>query len=348
MRMDRIKKFGVLAVCAAMAVSAVCVGFSAWNTTVGLNGSVAAAGKWDVAVTAAGMEVSTGAAVSERVASRELVRTGVKDDTLIAATISAGAWVDDESLVGTQSGEAMSKYTYYYAVDTARYDLSDLSALTKEDVAAIAADETTVTISDHLNMYYRYVNGDPSVGTAAGSSASAGKVVDGLLRDTLQLVAAMHPDTWQNYMLVYLSSTGGRFSYSLAAMKETVETVPAAGGLAVISDSGDTAAFADVTFSLPGAWANYSVTITNNGTGNANLKNWAFDAAALDEAVYTVEMPAFGEDEILAPGESCTFNFVVRVNDLDEFSAAAAPFAVTLRYVQDTVEDAPAAGHTHG
>ncbi|MCD8325919.1 MAG: hypothetical protein LUC90_04300 [Lachnospiraceae bacterium] len=45
-----------------MAFSAVCFGFSQWSTDISLNGNVSANGRWDVAITDASVEVSTGAA----------------------------------------------------------------------------------------------------------------------------------------------------------------------------------------------------------------------------------------------------------------------------------------------
>lgn len=105
--------------------------------------------------------------------------------------------------------------------------------------------------------------------------------------------------------------------------------------------------YADVEFSLPTAWANYKVTVTNEGTVNANLSDYSFDFTALDENVYNVDVPDFS-NETLAAGESCTFNFVVKVKDTDEdLSAEAASFSVKLNYNQDAVDEAPAAGHTH-
>ena len=59
-----------------------------------------------------------------------MVRTGVKSDSLIAATISASTWLNEgqDDLIGTQSDESMSQYTRYYAVDTSKFDLSDITS----------------------------------------------------------------------------------------------------------------------------------------------------------------------------------------------------------------------------
>lgn len=110
----------------------------------------------------------------------------------------------------------------------------------------------------------------------------------------------------------------------------------------------DSVTYAPVEFTLPEAWASYTVTVTNNGTVNANLKDYSFDVTELDSNIYTVDVPTGFDDEVLAPGEDCTFTFVVKVNDSqDDITAESAAFKITLNYVQDTVEAAPAAGHTH-
>lgn len=124
------------------------------------------------------------------------------------------------------------------------------------------------------------------------------------------------------------------------------------GDLTVTADAETTytanaVSYAGVEFSIPGAWANYSVTITNNGTVNANVNDYEFVTSALDEDIFTVDTPELGND-VLKPGESCTFNFVVQVDTtVSELDVDAANFTVTLNYVQDTVEAAPSASHSH-
>ena len=90
----------------------------------------------------------------------------------------------------------------------------------------------------------------------------------------------------------------------------------------------DTVTYAPVEFTLPEAWANYTVTITNNGTVNANLADCKV-VTSLDDGsdfadAFEVSVPEFGADEVLAPGESCTFNVVVKaLNDADGNMAAS-------------------------
>lgn len=109
----------------------------------------------------------------------------------------------------------------------------------------------------------------------------------------------------------------------------------------------ETVSYAAVDFSLPGAWAEYSVTVTNNGTANANLDLYHFDVTELDGEIFTVDTPDLSGD-MLAPGASCTITFVVKVDtECSDLTAEATAFAVKLHYAQDVLEEAPAASHTH-
>ena len=67
-----------LSLCAVTAVSVMSIGLASWQTTITGSGSVSAAGKWDVAVTDAGLQLSTGASASKEMTTYELERTGVK------------------------------------------------------------------------------------------------------------------------------------------------------------------------------------------------------------------------------------------------------------------------------
>lgn len=103
--------------------------------------------------------------------------------------------------------------------------------------------------------------------------------------------------------------------------------------------------YASVDFSLPGAWAEYCVTITNNGTANADLSHCAFDVSQLNSDIFTVDTPEL-RGNVLAPGASCTVTFVVKVDtSCSELTAETAPFSVQLHYLQETVEDAPTASY---
>lgn len=334
----------------AMAVSAMSMGFAAWQTNITGSGNVAASGKWDVAITDASLNLSSGASASQTVTTYELQRTGVKDDTLIAATISSSTWVQDAALVGTQSDSKVNgyQYVYYYAVDTSKYSLDTLESYTTKDAMnVVREDPTTVCLFNELNAYYRYVSGDPTVGTAAGSQASAAKVVDGMLRDSIALLKERFPDTYQNYLIVYIGGSGwGQFSHTIASMVEKTDIV-AVDGENGVSYTATDVNFADVTFGLPGAWAQYSLTVTNNGTVSANLADAVIELNT-DSDQLVLNKPDLSE-EVLQPGESCTITFVVKVPDtITEDLDATGTLTVTLPYSQATVEAAPVAGHTHG
>ena len=264
-------------------------------------------------------------------------RAGEKGDPLIASVISASTWVDDASLQGTQSDEAMSEYTNYYAVDTTEFSLD--SILAGGNFEAVSTAESTYVVSDHLNMYYRYVNGDPTMGTSEGTEASAKKVVDGLLRDVTADLKELYPDTYENYVLVYMSKYN---SYEIAQM--TQQPVDE-DDLVSFTDTDVT--FADVSFAVPNAWASYSVTVTNNGTVNANLANAEIRLDTEDTDQLVLEAPDLS-DEILAPGESCTLTAVVKALDNGSGTLdAAGTLVISLPYAQDSVEAAPEAGHSH-
>ena len=122
-----------------------------------------------------------------------------------------------------------------------------------------------------MNLYYRYY-GDKAAFGSEQMSETATRVVDGFLRDAAEVLRQQYPDTWQQYAIVSLtSSSQTRFVVATVAADET----PASP--AVIENG--SVSFADVTFGLPGAWASYTVTVTNNGTVNANF---AGAAIALD------------------------------------------------------------------
>ena len=346
--MNMKKKVCAFALAGAVAVSALSLGFAAWHTDITAGGSASAQGSWDVAISSAALELSAGAEASNQVTSYDMVRTGVKGDALIAATISSSTWLEEgqDELIGTQSDESMSQYTRYYAVDTSKFDLSDITSLTSDERTAIVEDASTVELSDELNMYYRYIKPSEDYSPDKGNE-TATKVVDGLIRDSEALLQAMYPETWQNYTLCYLSVLA-RSNYTIAAVTEQTETIPAdEDTMFAISDNGSSIDFADVNLSLPGAWANYTLTVTNNGTANANLADVQI---ALNSESDQLELakPELA-DETLAPGESCTFNVVVKAADIESGDLnATGALSITLPYSQDTVETAPDAGHTHG
>lgn len=336
--MTKTKKRGVIIGSVVTAVAVVSASFALWSTTLNGNGSVTASGNWQVEITDADLKLSsTGASAS--VGDLALVRSGEKADTLIASVISSSTWLsaDQQDLLGTQSDEPMSRYTYYYAVDSTKYDLTDITSITEEEYQQIAADPSTFVVSDHLNMYYRYVTG-VSDGTPETSAMTAQKVVDGLLRDTTAALQVMYPASWQNYVLVDMDSHG-TWNYVIASMGS-------ASGEETATFTATDAAYADVEFTLPGAWAQYSVTVENKGTANANLEDAVIRLDTEDADQLSLDAPDLS-GKTLAPGESCTITVVVEaLDDGSDTLDASGRLSIELPFVQDTVEEAPSASYT--
>lgn len=326
-----------MVLCLCMALGVMGMGFAKWQTTLTASGSVSAAGKWDLAVTDAAIETSSGAVVSLPF-SGSFVRASQKEDWEIAGRLTdAYTWLEDDSAVGTQSDRKPASYdAIYYAVDTEKFDLSSISY---EKGEAIKADASTLHLSDYMNLYYRYYGEKAAFGSEQ-MSETATRVVDGFLRDAAAVLKQQYPDTWQQYAIVSItSSSQTRFVVATVAADET----PASP--AVIENG--SVSFADVTFGLPGAWASYTLTVTNRGTVNANLADAVIALDTQNPEQLTLSKPDLA-DETLAPGQSCTLTFVVQVPQAysGELNAAGT-LTVTLPYAQDTVEPAPAAAHTH-
>ena len=326
------KKICAFALAGAVALSALSLGFASWQTTITGTGSVNASGKWDVAITGASLSVSDGASVSKEVTVYNLVRTEMKEDRDIYGSVT---WYKTGGTPATPSDQPMSKYLDYYMVDTTKFgDLvtnEAIASITAEQEAAIIADDSTYSVLEALP--YQYWSSTPET------------IVNTLLADCTNALKAKYPDTYQNYMLVRLASVPSK-SFTIGTMQATQMTIqPTGDELAVWTDTDAT--FANVSFGLPGAWAKYTITVANQGTVNANLSNAVIELTTESDQL-VLDKPDLS-DEVLQPGESCTITFVVKVpdtvtGDLD----AAGTLTVSLPYGQATVEEAPAAGHTHG
>ena len=89
MKMNK-KKVGLVALTSVLAISALNMGFASWETTITGNGNVSAKGNWEVTVTEASLNLSTGAALEDKpIITYEMERTNVKGDSYIASVISA-------------------------------------------------------------------------------------------------------------------------------------------------------------------------------------------------------------------------------------------------------------------
>lgn len=335
--MTKKKRFAVLGITAAVAVSAMSMGFASWKTEVSGNGAVTTGGDWDISVTNAALETSTGTTVS--VTDHSFGRTGEMSDASIAAVMCVAGTAEQS---GTQSNTAMSDYVNYYAVDTSKYSLEEIQSATAEEVNAIRSDSTTLDLDRYLNAYYRYYTSDTTE-----SAAQATKVVDGFLADTTELLKSFAPDNYQNYVLIHFSAGNSGWDsmdHIFAEMKETVSAADEDDRAVINGYSVD---FADVNFNIPDSWAAYTITVTNNGSVNASLSDAEIRLDTQDGDQLSLDAPEL-EGEILAPGESCTVKAVVKALDNGTGSLdASGSLVFNLPYAQEAVEEAPSSSHTH-
>lgn len=310
-------------------------GFSKWSSDVDLNGTVSANGKWDVAVTAADAAISsTGAEINEIDAesSYEVVTYPVYV-TYYSSGYYGFVIGDDE---GTKTQITYTDFTTNYGKGAAKY--IGVSKF-KSAGGSLANDNYTFMLNvadEYQGIVGKWLN--QATLKAADGGASDGEQIGTAIAWLYHGFATNKPAN-PNIDLTWDAAN----TYFAANSTTTVT--------AEITDNSVT--YAPVTFTLPEAWANYNVTITNNGTVNANLSDYkvetSLDSDALFADVFEVTTPKFGEDEVLAPGDSCTFNVVVKALNGTENSIESdtGNFTITLSYVQDDVEDAPAVAHTH-
>ena len=107
------------------------------------------------------------------------------------------------------------------------------------------------------------------------------------------------------------------------------------------------AAYSNIVFTLPDAWASYTLTITNKGTADAHLSDGVISLEGADSAQLRLDAPDLSDD-VLAPGQSCTVQVVVQAldNGSDTLETSGA-LKIDLPYSQAAVEQAPQAGHQH-
>lgn len=354
------RRIAALALVAALGICALGIGYARWSTTLTAGGSVSSGGSWDVALTGAELSVSSAGAEIDNAPEYSLQRfdyandaRDVRDYLIVNYGGFKGTATKDESLFGTQipgtgSTKRITKTAYLYFVDTRVYtDLENqIKGTSKSEGTAIANDPSTIALADlysdyglSLNKYY-YPDSSYS-GDAANDACKL--VVNGLLRDATQLLKQALPDTYQNYALVHLyaatmSQTNAK-NYVIGTMVQQ-----AGSGQSVTCDA-TTATFAPVSFTLPGAWASYSLTVTNNGTADAHLSDVSFQLDTDTPDRLEVVAPDLS-DAVLPAGQSCTLNFVVQVPkdyegaDID----ATGTLTVTLPFQQANPGTAPVAG----
>lgn len=318
------------------------MGYAAWSTMVTGSGSVTAAGNWDVAVTDASVRLSSaGAALSsETVYTFEKTEEAYSNAYKYVGTLSTNDTIKGatEENHATQSELPMQEAAAFYAIDTSRTSWETVESWngSAEQISALIADETTVDLDGYLHAYYRY-NNMPGKTTAEIYQ----DVVDAFVADTEALLKELYPDTWMNYAIATLVPNGPSLCYEIAAMN--AEEVP--GETSV--ENGTAVDYADVVFGIPGAWAEYSLTVTNNGTVPASLSgaNLSFETDQPEQLV--MNAPDLS-DEVVAPGESCTITVVVEALDDGSGSLnASGSLTIEMPFTQQTVEEAPAPSHSH-
>lgn len=299
-----------------MALGAMCFGFAQWSTDITLNGTVNAAGKWDVAITDAKVEqVSNIGAEAE--GAYEVVLYPVYVDY---------------------------KNNYYY------FRIDDINT------------ETVSVTADEIAAY------DTSIGVS--SFQSGAKSGDYTFRLNKNEGVAGIVEHWYNRTSLKAADGGAMDGQCIGTAiawcyKGFPTNTPDNGNVVLTYDDAKTylaehagttftateVTYATVNFSMPGAWAKYSVTITNNGTAAANLNDLDLTFSDLD-AIYSVNCPRLKDDAALQPGESCTFEFVIFVDEEyveaecgNEFlvndETGGNQFHLKLQYVADQVEEVP-------
>lgn len=130
--------------------------------------------------------------------------------------------------------------------------------------------------------------------------------------------------------------------------EETLETFADDSQKLVKVDScGDSVEYPEVIFTLPGAWAKYTITVKNNGTVDAVLDEESVIKLETKSDQLKLNAPDL-EGDVLSPGEECTFEFVVEVpEDITEKEAlnAVGKLNVALKYVPPVVEEMPEPSH---
>lgn len=321
-----------------MALGVMCFGFAQWSTEISANGTVSANGKWDVKITDASItKISNGVTPS-----------------LEAVTVERTAQVVEYNVIlkyvgGVNDPNSKPNGAYMYVIDDKNPQTVNI---TKDELAEFTAQlmiprdkryYTTAVIPGDSGLTNFKVDVDESKSSLINyyrpnvldtttyslhlndDGANEGVVVGKAIG---WLIGGFYKDLDGSVQLTYKAAN--------AALEnaESSTTYPAQ-----FTDT--TADYGNVNFSINDAWAEYSLTITNNGTVNANLSNCKFNITELSDE-FVVDTPNLN-NKVLAPGESFTATFVVKVKSEGELSADAQPFSVELTYVQDTVDEAPSA-----
>lgn len=316
-----------------LALSAAGFGFSKWSSDLNLNGNVTAKNSWDVAITEATVSrTSTGTTVNaeERV-TQPTVEVEVYDVYADYCTDFNPNWdhyrvhIDDTNPHTIQinrdqladydfrcfvSGNVPVGYKFYESGKTG----SNIQYMINFNELGESMDFKGVYTEDTDDA----TNDGKLIGVAIGEH-----------------LASPRKNPW-----------GIKIMYD--DVKKTLDNAADIIDYpAVIDEAGHSAVFGDVNLGLPGAWSEYTVTVANNGTVNANMKDWKI-ALETDSELIHLSTADLSGDTVLAPGETCTFTFVAQVEDTDNpVLNEEGSIHVHLIHEQDAVEPAPEPTHVH-
>lgn len=270
-----------------MALGVMCFGFAQWSTEISANGTVSANGKWDVKITDASItKISNGVTPS-----------------LEAVTVEQTAQVVEYNVIlkyvgGVNDPNSKPNGAYMYVIDDKNPQTVNI---TKDELAEFTAQlmiprdkryYTTAVIPGDSGLTNFKVDVDESKSSLINyyrpnvldtttyslhlndDGANEGVVVGKAIG---WLIGGFYKDLDGSVQLTYKAAN--------AALEnaESSTTYPAQ-----FTDT--TADYGNVNFSINDAWAEYSLTITNNGTVNANLSNCKFNITELSDE-FVVDTP---------------------------------------------------------
>ena len=105
-----------------------------------------------------------------------------------------------------------------------------------------------------------------------GDTSAQTTILNGLVAQSDALIKTLRPDTFRNYALICMAADGtdhcDHLQFVIGSMGRTGgEQVP-------VTRTDTSAAYSDIVFTLPDAWASYTLTITNKGTADAHLSDY--------------------------------------------------------------------------
>ena len=345
-----------LALTVAIAISAVGIGLASWHTQITGNGTVTANAAWDVKITDATLNVSDpGAAVVLDYLDYELAKVcniNLYGQTCIEASVPRASSGSSHA-TGTQStGSSYKVSSWLWLVDTTRFDTTILGQYNTEErrLAMLSGleDGSVIRLSDTntapdgtqvapMKAWYYY----KSTSDFFGDSNAQETIINGVISESNTIIRTLRPDTYHNYALICIASDN---THNAEHLQFVIANMQPSDGVAPspVSFTDTTVNYSGVNFTMPGAWASYTLTVANNGTVPADLSDTAIMIDG-DEATFTLEAPEL-ENKIINPGESAVLTFNVKVNSTESaVISGTANVSVSLICSQPEVSEAPEA-----